>query len=81
SFPKSADSDPISTEPSGLSQHPPIWPLSLWRPPKKTDPHHNPRLILSLTVGQYFITAFFVCILAFLVYILPSLTEIFPFFK
>ena len=72
-LPKSADSDLSSTEPPMLP--PPISSrlLKSSSPPGKSDNHpHNTRSTPSLALDRYFLIASFICLLAFLVYILPS---------
>ncbi|KAG0135519.1 hypothetical protein HOY82DRAFT_551352 [Tuber indicum] len=57
-----------------------MWSLGFWYPHRKVDTHpKNTPSILSLTVDRYFAIASFVCLLAFLVYIVPfSLPQMFP---
>ncbi|KAG0633719.1 ankyrin repeat-containing domain protein [Tuber brumale] len=80
---KPADSDLPSTEQSRL---PPMRPHKLLAPSQEsrhpTQQHSNDSPTRGRPVDRYFTIASFVCLLAFLVYILPSLlAEIFPLHK
>ena len=79
----SADSDLSLNEPSALPQPPSIPPLKLLYLPTKTDTSPNgTRPTLPLTLSWYFLVAFFICLLAFLVYApLPPLPHIFSFYR
>ena len=72
SVPTHVENDLSATELPMLPQSPPTQPLkSLW-PPRKTDTHPSDRSHLPFTVDRYFLIASFICLSAFLVYILPS---------
>ena len=80
-LPGIGDSVPKSTV-TGLSAQSPwwslplffIWPLNLRYSPRKPDAPPNTRSILSFPVTRSFILASVVCLLAFLLYIFPSLS-------
>ncbi|KAG0641375.1 hypothetical protein HOY80DRAFT_855237, partial [Tuber brumale] len=79
SLSKSTDGDLPSTKQPRPSQPPPTLSLSFWYPRWKPSTHPGEtRPTLSLTVDRYFVIAFFVCLFAFLLYVLPySLPKIF----
>jgi len=63
---------PPSTKPPTLPQRF-MWLLKFWSPHRKTDSDtNNPRPTLSLALYRYFLIASFICLLAFLVCVLPS---------
>ncbi|KAG0641353.1 hypothetical protein HOY80DRAFT_954876 [Tuber brumale] len=66
-----------STQPQPTSISPPEFSY----PPSRTDTTHNTRPTLSLAVDRYIIIASFVCLLAILVYTLPSSSDLFSFHK
>jgi len=70
---KSIDSDLSLTEPSRLS---PTWPLKPWYSPRNTHTHPNTQPAPPLAVDGSFIIASLVCLLAFLLEVLPSLLDI-----
>ena len=61
----------LSTQSPRRSHPLSTWPLNLWYPPQKTDAHPHTQSILPFALGRSFITAFPICIFAFLLYILP----------
>ncbi|PUU75146.1 hypothetical protein B9Z19DRAFT_1091031 [Tuber borchii] len=73
SISKSADNDLSSTEPSRQS---PTWPLKPWYSPKNTHTHLNTQSAPSFAVDRSFIIASLVCLLAFLLEVLPLLLDI-----
>ncbi|KAG0633441.1 hypothetical protein HOY80DRAFT_896523, partial [Tuber brumale] len=71
---KPADFNLPLTELSYLSQPPSVWRLKFWYPPRKTDTHPtNTQPTLPIVLARYFITASFVCLLAFPIHVLPPL--------
>ena len=70
---KSAGSDLSSTEPSRLS---PARPLKSWYSPRNTHTHPNTQSAPSFAIDRSFIIASLVCLLAFLLEVLPSLLDV-----
>jgi len=72
-LPKSVDCALSSAQPLTLPQPPPMPPRRFSPSPIKTDSHPKTRPTLSLALDWYFLIASFICLSAFLVYILPSM--------
>jgi len=83
SRPLPANSITLSTQPSSLPQPPLMSPSDFWYPLSKTAASPStPRSTLPIAANLHLITASFVCVLAFLIYILPlSSLGIFSFRK
>ena len=73
SVPTSPNNCPPATESPMSLQPSPTLSLKVSYPPQKSGAHpQNIRSTLPVVVNRYWVIAFFICILAFLAYILPS---------
>ena len=72
SVPKSVENDVSATEPPMVPQLPPTQPLKSLCPPRKPGTHPSNLSHLPFAVYRHFLIASFICLSAFLVYILSS---------
>ena len=81
SIPTSPNNNPPATESPMSLQPSPTLSLKVSYPLRKTNTHpQNIRSTLPVVVNRYWVIAVFICLLAFLAYILPSwLPDTFPF--
>ena len=77
-----ADSDSPLPKSPRPPRPPSSWPLKFWYPLRKTGPRPTTQSTFSPTVDRRFIIPAFICLFAFLLYILPSsFLDVFSFRK